>query len=174
MKMDLIVESDINSEIIKLIKEKKYPVSRIILHVPDSPFGNGSIFLPKDLPAYSMFKKFVEDAHSAGINIIAGLDTTCQGNLEAHVDHNAAIEKSVFNLRDLGINEFLVSAPNVIGYIKARVPEARVYLSYSQQVTTLNRARIFLDIGSDAIILHPDVIRYQPLLKNMVKLPQKI
>ncbi|MFX0103727.1 MAG: hypothetical protein ACFFCS_29465 [Candidatus Hodarchaeota archaeon] len=172
--MDIIVDGGFNKDLITLKKEGNLPISHVIAHVPGNPMGNSSIFLPKNLPSMGDFEDFITLLKENGIVPIAGLDSTCQGNLEAHakqVDANLAL---LDKLKELEINEILVSSPNNVGFLRAKYPASKIYLSYSQFVTTLNRARIFFDIGVDVITVHPDILRDMKILENMLKLPSKM
>ena len=75
-------------------------------------------------------------------------------------------------LKGMQYKNILVSSPNNIGFTKEHFPSAKIYLSYSQYVTSLNRGKILFEIGADTIILHPDIVRYFNVLKNFIKLEQ--
>ena len=173
-KMRLIIDGDYNKDLITLIKREKLPVSHIILHVPENPFGNGSIFLPKKLPTFKDFEEYTRIVQKNGIIPIAGIDSTCQGNLEAHIKHYEAINSLFQKLQELNYKDILVSSPNNVAFVNANYPQLKIYLSYSQYVTSLNRGKIFFNIGTDSIILHPDVLRYVNLLKGFQKLKEKM
>lgn len=171
--MKFIIDGEYQKELISRISRENLPVSHIIVHVPQNPFGNGSIFLPKVLPNLEEFEKYSKLIQDYGITPIAGIDSTCQGNLEAHIKQNSAYKVLINELKDLGYNDILVSSPNNIGFLKANFPTIRIYLAYSQYVTSLNRAKIFFELGADYITLHPDVIRSFYTLENFIKLKEK-
>jgi hypothetical protein len=168
--MNFIIDGDINIELLSLFEREKLPVTHIILYVRDNPIGNSSIFLPKELPSIKHFETNVEQIKKANLKPIVSIDSTCQGNLEAHIKQYEAIHAFFDKLNQLGISEVLVSSPNILGYIKTNFPSIKVYISYSQYITSLNRGKIFFDLGADSLILHPDIIRYLHLLKNFNKL----
>lgn len=172
--IELIMDLDFDKEIIKLVVENDFPVKRVITHVPRCPSGNSSIFLPEKLPNWEEFESFVNFVKDNGITPIAGMDTTCQGNLEAHKEHFNANANILDQLNKMGFSDYLVSAPLNIGVVKAQIPNARVHVSYSQLVTTLNRAKILFEMGADSIQIHPDVSRYIKILGNMQKLARKV
>ncbi|NHJ19417.1 MAG: hypothetical protein EAX91_00635 [Candidatus Lokiarchaeota archaeon] len=171
--MRFIIDGEYQKELISRISRENLPVSHIIVHVPLNPFGNGSIFLPKVLPNLEEFEKYTKLIQDYGITPIAGIDSTCQGNLEAHIKQNSAYKVLIGELKDLGYKEILVSSPNNVGFLKANFPTIRIYLAYSQYVTSLNRAKIFFELGADSITLHPDVIRSFYALENFIKLKEK-
>ena len=171
--MKFIIDGEYQKELISRISRENLPVSHIIVHVPQNPFGNGSIFLPKVLPNLEEFEKYSKLIQDYGITPIAGIDSTCQGNLEAHIKQNSAYKVLINELKDLGYNDILVSSPNNIGFLKSNFPTIRIYLAYSQYVTSLNRAKIFFELGADYITLHPDVIRSFYTLENFIKLKEK-
>lgn len=173
-KMNFIIDGNYSKKLISLIEKENLPVTHIIVHAPDNPIGNSSIFLPKKLPSIEEFEDYTKFIQEHGITPIAGIDSTCQGNLEAHVQQYKATNSFFEKLRELGYKDVLVSSPNNIGHINANYPSMKIFLSYSQYVTSLNRGKIFFSIGTDVIILHPDIIRYFLLLKNFIKLRTKI
>ena len=168
--MNFIIDGNYNKELITEISEKNLPVSHIIVHVPKNPLGNGSVLLPQEFPSFEEFEEYTKLVQENGYIPIAGLDSTCQGNLEAHIDQYQAIISMLQELIDLGYTHFLVSSPNNVGLINEQFPSVDIYLSYSQYITSLNRARIFSDIGVDVITLHPDIIRDFSALENFHKL----
>ncbi len=170
--MKFIIDGDYNKDLISLFDREKLPVTHIIVHVPANPIGNSSIFLPKILPTFKEFEDYTKIIQDYGIIPIAGIDSTCQGNLEAHVKQNKAINSLFEKLLNIGYKDILVSSPNNVGVINANFPSIKIYLSYSQYVTSLNRGKIFFNLGVDSIILHPDIIRYFHTLKNFIKLKE--
>ena len=172
--MKLIIDGDYNKDLITQIKKKALPITHYVVYIPNSSFGSGSILLPEELPSWEDFKEFLLILKDNNIIPIASLDTTCQGNLEAHIDQNNANITLLDELEKLGIQEYLISAPNNIRFIKHQKKNAKIYLSYSQLVTSMNRARIFFDVGADTIVLHPDTIRNMRSIKNFQKLPSKL
>ena len=171
--MKFIIDGDYNKDLIALINKEKLPVSHIIVHVPQNPIGNSSIFLPKNLPSIKEFEEYTKMIQENGIIPIAGLDSTCQGNLEAHFQQFRATKDLIQNLKKLGYKDVLLSSPNNIGFFKENAPTMKIYLSYSQCVTSLNRGKIFFEIGADIIILNPDILRYFNVLENFIKLKNK-
>ncbi len=171
--MRFIIDGDYNTELIALIKTEKLPVTHIIVHVPQNPMGNGSIFLPKILPTLQDFEEYTKIIQEQGIIPVAGIDSTCQGNLEAHIKQYEAISALFQKLQGLNYKHILVSSPNNIAFIKANYPSLKIFLSYSQYVTSLNRGKIFFNIGADSIVLHPDIIKYFPVLKGFTELKDK-
>ncbi len=172
--MQIIIDGDYNKELISQIKRKDLPVSHIIVHVPQNPIGNSSIFLPEILPSLKEFRDYTKIIQDNGIIPIAGIDSTCQGNLEAHAKQNKAINILFENLHELEYSNYLISSPNNAAFINANFPEDKIYLSYSQYITSLNRAKIFFELGVDNIIIHPDIIRNFNILKNFLKLKQNL
>ncbi|MEJ2293553.1 MAG: hypothetical protein P8Y23_02155 [Candidatus Lokiarchaeota archaeon] len=168
--MNFIIDGDINIELLSLFEREKLPVTHIILYVRDNPIGNSSIFLPKELPSIKHFETNVEQIKKANLKPIVSIDSTCQGNLEAHIKQYEAINAFIDKLNQLEISEVLVSSPNILGYIKTNFPSIKVYVSYSQYITSINRGKIFFELGADSLILHSDIIRYLNLLKNFIKL----
>lgn len=170
--MKLIIDGDYQKELISLIARENLPVTHIIVHVPQNPIGNSSIFLPKVLPTFKEFEEYTKVIQENGIIPIAGIDSTCQGNLEAHVQQYKATHSLVEKLLELEYKDILVSSPNNIGFFNANYPLMKIFLSYSQYVTSLNRGKILFNLGADSIILHPDIIRYIYVLKNFIKLKE--
>ncbi|KKN26201.1 hypothetical protein LCGC14_0877120 [marine sediment metagenome] len=170
--MKLIIDGDYDKSLVELIGKQSLPISHIIVHVPQNPIGNGSIFLPKKTPSFEEFEDFSRVLLDNNIVPIAGIDSTCQGNFEAHMKQYKATSALLETLKELEYKNLLVSSPNNIGFVKEHFPSAKIYLSYSQYVTSLNRGRIFFEIGADNVILHPDIVRYFNVLKNFIKLKQ--
>jgi hypothetical protein len=168
--MNFIIDGDFNIDLLSLIQREKLPVSHIILYVKENPIGNSSIFLPRELPSFETFKTNIEHMKRANLTPIVSIDSTCQGNLEAHIKQYDAMNTFIDKLNQLEISEVLVSSPNILGYITTNFPFMKVYISYSQYITSLNRSKIFFELGADSIILHADIIRYLNLLKNFIKL----
>ncbi|MFO7795586.1 MAG: hypothetical protein ACQERB_04980 [Promethearchaeati archaeon] len=171
--MKFIIEGNYDIGLLDKIKEEDLPISHIILHVPKNPIGNSSIFLPKDQPSFKEFENYTNAVQESGFIPIAGLDSTCQGNLEAHMQHYEATKNLLNSLENLNYRNILVSAPNNVGFIKENYSEVNIFLSYSQYVTSTNRAKIFFDIGVDSIILHPDINRSFGALRNFIKMKEK-
>ncbi len=171
--MKFIIEGDYNKELITQIREKGLPVTHYVVYIPNSSFGSGSIVLPKQLPSRENFEDFVKILKDNDIIPIASLDTSCQGNLEAHVDQYNANIALLDRLELLGFQEYIVSAPNNVRFIKHVKKNAKIYLSYAQLVTSMNRAKVLFDIGVDSIVLHPDTLRNLKSMKNFLKIPSK-
>lgn len=171
--MEIVLEGDYSKEVVQIIKEKDLPVTHYIVYIPDSSFGSGSITLPEQLPSWEDFEDFLSVLKDTNIVPIANLDTSCQGNLEAHVDQYNANMELLDKLESLSIKDYLVSAPNNIRFIKHQKKDVRVSLSYAQLVTSMNRAKVLFDIGADTIVLHPDTLRNLKSMKNFLKIPTK-
>ena len=171
--MNIIIDGDYNKELVALIDREKLPVTHIIVHVPQNPIGNSSIYLPKNLPTLEEFEEYTKIIQEHGIIPIAGLDSTCQGNLEAHLQQYKATESLIETLERLDYKNLLVSSPNLIGFFKEHSPLMKIYLSYSQCVTSINRGKILFEIGADCIILNPDILRYFNVLKNFINYKKK-
>ncbi|MBD3196954.1 MAG: hypothetical protein GF317_18015 [Candidatus Lokiarchaeota archaeon] len=168
--MKFILDGQLDRDLINKIKEENLPVSHIIMHVPNNPMGNGSIFLPPNQITFDDFKSLTQLVQDNGIIPIAGLDSTCQGNFEAHAEHYKGIMSLLKNLQELGYNDILLSSPNNVGFFKENYPGAKIYLSYAQYTTSTNRAKIFNDVGAHSLILHPDVIRSFGVLKGFIQM----
>ncbi|MHA1915004.1 MAG: hypothetical protein ACW986_12395 [Promethearchaeota archaeon] len=170
--MKLIIDGNYDKDLPRLIRNQNLPISHAIVHVPQNPIGNGSIFLPKKSPSLEAFEEFTGVLIDNKIEPIAGIDSTCQGNFEAHKQQYQATTALLETLKDLQYKNILVSSPNNIGFIKEHFPGAKIFVSYSQYVTSLNRGKMLFEIGADSIILHPDIVRYVKVLKNFIKLKQ--
>jgi len=170
--MKLIIDGEYDRDLVKAIGKQNLPVSHVIAHVPQNPIGNGSIFLPKNTPTFKEFEDFTKVIFDNKIIPIAGIDSTCQGNLEAHMEQYKASCSLLETLQELQYENLLVSSPNNIGFVKEHLPLAKIFLSYSQYVTSTNRGKILFEIGADKIILHPDIVRYFNILQNFIKLKQ--
>lgn len=172
--MKFIIDGNYDRELIQRIKEEDLPVSHMIIHVPENPLGNSSIFLEQNLPSFEEFETYTSIVQDSGIIPVAGIDSTCQGNLEAHIEQYKAIYTLFEKLFELGYEDFLVSSPNNVSHIHANYPSKKIYVSYSQYITSLNRSKIFFELGSDYLTVHPDIIRSFPFLRNLPKLGDKI
>ena len=170
--MNLIIDGEYNKDLVKLIGEQDLPISHVIAHVPQNPIGNSSIYLPKNTPSFEEFEEFTKIIQDNNIIPIAGIDSTCQGNLEAHKEQYKASCSLLDTLNSMQYENLLVSSPNNIGFVKEHFPSAKIFLSYSQYVTSTNRGKILFEIGTDKVILHPDIVRYFDVLKNFIKLKQ--
>lgn len=168
--MNFIIEGDYNRDLISSITKMELPVTHAIIHAPNNPIGNGSIFLPEKLPSFEEFKSYTKFVQDHGIVPIAGIDSTCQGNLEAHIDQFKAIKSFIEDLMGIGYGNVLVSSPNNIAFIKKNYESLCIFLSYSQYVTSTNRTKILFHMGVDVITLHPDILRYLYAMKNLLKL----
>ena len=172
--MDIIIDGNYNKDLISSIGDQNLPVSHVVVHVPHNPVGNGSIFLPKNFPDFEEFEGYTKHLRDNNLIPIAGIDSTCQGNLEAHIEQYNASCQLLDTLEDLKYKNVLVSSPNNIGFVKEHFPTAKIFLSYSQYVTSTNRGKILFEIGVDKIILHPDIVRYFNVLQNFIKLTRNI
>jgi hypothetical protein len=170
--MKLIIDGDFDKDLITIIHKENLPVSHIVTHVPHNPLGNGSIFLPENSPTYEEFEEYTKVIQDNNLIPIAGIDSTCQGNLEAHKEQYKASCNLIKALKELRYENVLVSSPNNIGFVKEHFPSVKIFLSYSQYVTSTNRGKILFEIGADKVILHPDIVRYFNVLKNFIKLNQ--
>jgi hypothetical protein len=172
--MKFIIDGVYDERLISLIHKEQLPVTHFIMYIPENPIGNSSIFLPKNLPDFRDFENFVDIVRDFELTPIINADSTCQGNLEAHIEQYKAINSFFEKLIRMDFKEILISSPNNIGFVKTNFPAMKIYLSYSQYVTSLNRAKIFFDLGASSIILHPDILRYFNTLKNLITLKKEI
>ena len=124
--MQIIIDGDYNKDLVTLIRKQNLPVTHFIVHVPQNPIGNGSIFLPKKIPSFSEFEEFTRILHDNDITPIAGIDSTCQGNLEAHLQQYKATKAFVETLEGLEYKNILVSSPNNIGFFKENSPLMKI------------------------------------------------
>ncbi|TXT67425.1 MAG: hypothetical protein BAJALOKI1v1_100038 [Promethearchaeota archaeon] len=171
--MKFIIEGNYDRKLISTIVEKNLPVSHIIIHAPHNPIGNGSIFLPEKLPSRQEFESYTTFIEDKGLTPIFGIDSSCQGNLEAYIDHFEASLQYIEDMIELGYENALVSSPNILAFIDKNFPDLNIFLSYAQFTTSTNRAKIYFHMGADSIILHPDILRYSYAMKNLVKLQEK-
>ncbi len=172
--MKLIIDGDYNKSLVELIRKQNFPISHVIVHVPQNPIGNGSIFLSKEIPSFEEFEEYTRVIQNNDIIPIAGIDSTCQGNFEANIQQFKATTALFETLGELGYKNILVSSPNNIGFVKENLPSTKIYVSYSQYVTSLNRGKILFEIGADNIVLHPDIVRYFKVLENFIKLKKNL
>lgn len=171
--MKFIIDGDYNTELITAIRKKDLPVSHIIIHAPHNPIGNSSIFLPENLPKIEEFESYTKFAQDHGLIPILGIDSTCQGNLEAHQDQFQATKAFYKKILEMGYENVLVSSPNNIAFVKHNYPLLKIFLSYSQSVTSSNRARLMLQMGANSIILQPDILKYFHAMENFNKIKKK-
>lgn len=171
--MKFIIDGDYNRDLITSIINKDLPVSHIIIHAPHNPIGNSSIFLPEKLPKYEEFESYTKFVQEHGLIPIVGIDSTCQGNLEAHQDQYIAIKSFYKDIIEMGYENILISSPNNIAFVKSGYPSLKIFLSYSQSVTSSNRARLMFQMGASSIILHPDILKYFHAMGNFNKIKEK-
>ncbi|MBD3196645.1 MAG: hypothetical protein GF317_16435 [Candidatus Lokiarchaeota archaeon] len=171
--MNFIIEGNYDTKLINVIIERNLPVSHVIIHAPHNPIGNGSILLPEEIASREEFEQYTKFILDKGLIPVFGIDSSCQGNLEAHIEHFKAYQRYVEEMIELGYENVLVSSPNILAFIKKNFPSLNIFLSYAQFTTSTNRAKIYFHMGAKSIILHPDILRYFPAMRNLIKLQSK-
>jgi putative protease len=74
-------------------------------------------------------------------------------NIVAHDEDFAGIEELLDNVKDVGIDAFIVSDPGVFVLARSRIPDADIHISTQANVTNAATARFWHSLGAKRIIL---------------------
>ncbi|MBQ9074622.1 MAG: U32 family peptidase, partial [Mogibacterium sp.] len=83
-------------------------------------------------------------------------DHGCKGymtlNIYAHNDDIPVLRDYIVKIKDIQIDEFLVSDPGVMGLIKEQIPDAEIHLSTQANTTTYLTAAFWVNQGVKRIV----------------------
>ncbi|MBL7196765.1 MAG: U32 family peptidase [Candidatus Omnitrophica bacterium] len=115
-------------------------------------------------------KQHISDIHTYGLEFDYLLNAACLGNWEFTISGHRKLRRLLGWLMEIKVDSITVSIPYLLQFIKKNYPNFKVYVSTIAQVSTLERARLWEDLGADRITLaHQDINRNFKLLEVIRK-----
>lgn len=141
----------------KLIDElKKYPVVDIYGVADHSIVGGGrpSFLLPKI--SEEKIANYIQKVHEEGMEFSYLLNAPCMNNLEYDPHYHKELLKYLQWINDIGADNVIITTPFLVQLIKEQFPGLKIRLSTIAHVNSVNRAKLYEQLGVQEIT--PDVM----------------
>ena len=115
--------------------------------------GGGKSSMAQAEPSKRMVAEYIKRAHVMGIKFNYLLNTTCIGNLEFTRKGYHRIRKLLDWLGEIGVYTVTLSMPFLVEVLKKHYPSIKVKISTQAGVNSLEKVRIWEEIGADAFTL---------------------
>ena len=114
----------------------------------------------------------IRDAAERGVSFNYIMDAPCTGNREYDLLEKEKILNHLKWISDQGATAVTVAAGFYVELIKYHLPHLSVIISHSAFVDTVEKARQFIDLGADGVMLHPDANRSFGVLRALGARPE--
>lgn len=171
--------SPIGSPAVELVLATNFD-DALVDHVSDLPvqtfFGGFPVSLtgagrpPFILPEVDRegFRRHVQTIHRAGREFYATLNSNDLGLHEYRRGYVDEFLKGVEELRDLGVDGFVIAIPALMDAVHRAFPEVPLSVSSFARIRSVSQAEYFLRLGADTVILE-EGNRNFPLIRGLVR-----
>ncbi|MFC2091214.1 U32 family peptidase [Elusimicrobiota bacterium] len=155
--MKLSVSTNFSDDFLQAVC-KYDPVKEVYGKLSEDFFGGGrpSAMLPH--VSKKRLKRFIREAHSAGIKFNYLLNTTCMNNQEITKQGYKRIRRFLDWLSYIGTDSVTVAMPYIARIVKRHYPHLKLKVSAFAGVSDLHHARSWDEIGADTITLKPQIL----------------
>ena len=95
----------------------------------------------------------IQQIHKKGIRFNYLLNAPCLDNKEFTISGQRKLHKLIHWLLDINVDVVTVSIPYLLQMIKKQYPQLKIYVSTIANVNTIQRAKLWQDLGADSITL---------------------
>jgi len=152
---------------ISLLPEVKKPLVKELYGKLSKDFvggGRSSLTVPEI--SKERARKYVREVKKCGLEFNYLLNAACLDNREFTRYGQKRIHSLLDWVVSIGADSVTIAIPYLLQLIKKKYPRLKVYVSTMAQVSSVERARMWEDLGADRITLaHQDVNRDFKLLK---------
>jgi len=149
------------------ILNKKYKNSRIVETYGSLQFdGIGSSRAGFQLPhiSYQELEEYIAYSKEKGIDFNYTMNTTCHGDYSQN-ELNVVIKDQIEKLIAVGVNNFTVSTPYLIQFLRCNYPKINVVASINMCTSSVSQVLQLKDMGIDRVVLDRNVNKNFKLLK---------
>jgi len=163
--MKFTVATNWDTALIEPLSECK--VDSVFGVMDKTPVGGGrpSLLLAK------VDKKHVEDyvkrVHSAGMKFDYLLNAPCMNNMEYDRETHKELINHIEWLNNIGVDGVVVSIPLIMEIVKEQFPGLEVRASTITHINSVQRARLFEELGVDSITLDFNINRDFKLIRKI-------
>lgn len=104
--------------------------------------------------------KHVELVHSLGMKFGYTLNAPCLGNMEFTAEgQNRILKELDFIYYELKADQVIITIPSIIEMVKNRFPDLEIKASIVNQISSVESARSFIELGADVIVIDNNINR---------------
>lgn len=163
--MRLTVATNWDTDLIEQLAD--YNVGSMFGVMDKTPVGGGRPSLLLAKVDKNFVKEYIESVHSAGMKFNYLLNAPCMNNMEYDKSTHEELIDYISWLNKIGVDSVTVSIPLLIEIIKEQFPEISVYVSVINHVNSVQRAKLFEELGVDSIALDFNINRDFKLIKKI-------
>ncbi len=152
-----------------LDKIKNYPIHDIYGVLDRTIVGGGRPSLVLPVVSKRYVERYVERMHSQGIKFTYILNAPCLNNLEYSKYFYRKLIKHLEWVEKIGTDYVNVSIPFLVEIIKNQFPRLKVKISTIAHVNSIQKAKMFEELGADEITLDFMINRNFSLLEKIRK-----
>lgn len=118
--------------------------------------------------------KHVELVHSLGMRFGYTLNAPCLGNMEFTAKgQNRILEELDFIYHELKADQVIITIPSIMEIVKKRFPDLEVKASIVNQISTVEAARNFINLGADVIVIDNNINRKFKVIEAIRRMTDK-
>lgn len=163
--MHLSIPTNWDNKLIDNIK--KFPVNEVYGKLDFDILGGGKAGLILHKVSKKEAKEHIRNIHSIGAKFTYLLNAPCFGNLEYDTKTYKKIIDHIEWIRKIGTDGVTVTIPFIAEIIKTQFPELKIKVSVISHVNSVQKAKMWEDIGVDEINLDQNINRDFRLLKEI-------
>lgn len=166
--MNISISTNFDNKLIDQVKD--YGVTNLFGKLTHDFIGGGLETKYLDQIDKDKIEKHVKHAHKNGLTVNYTLNPPCIGNEEFTEEGKKQIKILLDWLYEIKMDSVTVSIPVIVTYIKKHYPRIKIKVSSSVCVDTVSKAKRWVELGVDCIVLDPmSVNRDFELLKAIRK-----
>ena len=144
-------------------------ITEVFGSLRNSIVGNArpTLCLPEVSPEEA--RRHIERAHQHGIKFNYTFNAVCTSGMEYQEEYQKKVLAYLDEVVSMGIDSIVVAIPYYLEMIKAKYPGLQVKVSANSHVDTLNKLKIWEELGADVIVLCDSINRDFPLLKRTLE-----
>ncbi len=124
--------------------------------IPNSPIGHEWLFAPlsPEIPTEKI-ARHIRRVRDFGLDFNVLMGAPCFGNREFDIFEKEKLVDHLKRLADQGASSITAANGFLIELVKHHVPSLKVVVSMNGFVDTVERARLFIGLGADALTISP-------------------
>ncbi|NVM52543.1 MAG: U32 family peptidase [Candidatus Helarchaeota archaeon] len=167
-EMGLSVATNWDIELLDGLKELSH-VKNVFGKMPLDIIGGGRAHQVLPTVDKEGVKRHVEEAHKRGLTFTYLLNANCLGNIEHKPEEQGKIYNFLGWLSDIEVDAVTLTNPILIRLVKKSFPKLKIGVSVFAQVSSIQMAQAYEDMGCDLITLPYFLNRDFKLLESIRK-----
>ena len=165
--MKLTVATNWDVDLIKKLSD--YPVYDVYGVTDHSVVGGGrpSVILPKI--KQEKIADYIKMVHDYDMQFTYLLNAPCMNNMEYNPEIHKKLLEQLNWIVDIGSDGVVVTTPFLVELIKEQYPQLNLRVSVIAHVNSVNRAKLYEQLGADEITVDMNINRDFITLEKMVK-----